>query len=101
LIVLMLHTGLRVQEGGQLKRAHLTLNKRGGSVQVQGKRNKYREVPLNTTARRALEEYLVVLPADTEYLFPSQNRAGADGARAGVWDQEIRAGGAAAPAAPA
>jgi integrase/recombinase XerD len=72
LIVLMLHTGLRVQEVCQLKRTHLTLNKRSGSVQVRGKRNKYREVPLNTTARAVLEEYLVVLPAEMEYVFPSE-----------------------------
>lgn len=49
LIVLMLHTGLRVGEVCQLKREHVTLNKRSGSVQVHGKGNKYREVPLNTT----------------------------------------------------
>ena len=53
LIVLILHTGLRVGEVCQLKREHLTLNKRSGSVQVHGKGNKYREVPLNTTARVA------------------------------------------------
>ncbi len=72
LIVLMLHTGLRVGEVCQLKREHLTLNKRSGSVQVHGKGNKYREVPLNTTARNALEEYLVVLPEERSYLFPSE-----------------------------
>lgn len=76
LIVLMLHTGLRVHEVCQLKREHLTLNKRSGSVHVQGKRNKYREVPLNTTARQALEEYLVVGPGATAYLFPSAKTGG-------------------------
>lgn len=72
MIVLMLHTGLRVGEVCQLKREHLTLNKRSGSVQVHGKGNKYREVPLNGTARNALEEYLVVVPASASHLFPSE-----------------------------
>jgi len=77
LIVLMLHTGLRVQEVCQLKRADLTLNKRSGSVTVRGKRNKYREVPLNTTARKALEEYLAIFTGDSPYLFPSEKTGGA------------------------
>jgi integrase/recombinase XerC len=72
LIVLMLHTGLRVHEVCQLQRGDLTLHQRSGSIRVQGKRNKYREVPLNSTARQALEEYLVVLPAERTYLFPSE-----------------------------
>lgn len=82
MIVLMLHTGLRVGEVCKLKRSDLTLNKRSGSVQVQGKGNKYREVPLNTTARNALQEYLAVLPKfpkelsnvlkESGYLFPSE-----------------------------
>ncbi len=76
LIILMLHTGLRVHEVCQLKREHLLLNKRSGSVHVQGKRNKYREVPLNLTARTALETYLVVLPPGSAYLFPSEKTGG-------------------------
>ncbi len=72
MIVLMLHTGLRVGEVCRLKRSDLTLNKRSGSVQVHGKGNKYREVPLNTTARNALQEYLVVLPKESGYVFPSE-----------------------------
>ena len=76
LIVLMLHTGLRVHEVCQLKREHLTLNKRSGSLQVHGKRNKYREVPLNLTARTALATYLVVLPPGSGCLFPSEKTDG-------------------------
>jgi integrase/recombinase XerD len=77
LIVLMLHTGLRVQEVCQVKRADLTLNKRSGSVTVRGKRNKYREVPLNATVRKALEEYLTVFTGDSPYLFLSEKTGGA------------------------
>jgi integrase/recombinase XerD len=44
--------------------------RRSGFLCVYGKRNKYREVPLNATARPALTAYLPEL-ADTEsYLFP-------------------------------
>src|SRR5205085_10493814 len=64
LIVLLLHTGLRARELCQLRRDQVKLGKRSGSLQIIGKRNKYREVPLNATARNLLEEYLPTLSAD-------------------------------------
>ena len=72
IVITLLHTGLRNDELCGLKREHLKLSKRGGSIRVYGKRNKYREVPLNATARAELENYLKTLPADVPYLFPSQ-----------------------------
>jgi integrase/recombinase XerD len=77
LIVLLLHTGLRASEICQLRRDQVKLGKRSGSLEVIGKRNKYREVPLNTTARKVLEEYLSVLPSHTVFLFPSEKTKGA------------------------
>ncbi|MFL5627727.1 MAG: tyrosine-type recombinase/integrase [Ktedonobacteraceae bacterium] len=71
LIVLLLHTGLRAREICQIRRDQVKLGKRSGFLEVTGKRNKYREVPLNATARKALEEYLPTLPADAVFLFPS------------------------------
>jgi integrase/recombinase XerD len=71
LIVLLLHTGLRAREICQLRRDQVKLGKRSGLLEVTGKRNKYREVPLNATARKALEEYLPTLPSDAVFLFPS------------------------------
>ena len=71
LIVLLLHTGLRAREVCRLRRDQVKLGKRSGFLEVIGKRNKYREVPLNATARKVLEEYLPTLPAGTELLFPS------------------------------
>lgn len=71
LIVLLLHTGLRASEICQLRRDQVKLGKRSGSLEIIGKRNKYREVPLNATACKALEEYLPTLSADTVFLFPS------------------------------
>jgi integrase/recombinase XerC len=72
IIVFMLHTGLRAREVCLLQRQHVTLGKRSGRVQVYGKRNKYREVPLNATARQMLTDYLVELPKENMYLFPSE-----------------------------
>jgi len=71
LIVFLLHTGLRAREVCQLRRDQVKLGKRSGLLEVIGKRNKYREVPLNVTARKALEEYLPTLAPSTIFLFPS------------------------------
>lgn len=74
LILLALHTGLRAEELCQVQRSHLTLGKRSGHVAVYGKRNKYREVPLNSTARAALEEYIPTLPSTIPCLFISKKQ---------------------------
>ena len=71
LIVLLLHIGLRAREICQLRRDQVKLGKRSGTLEVIGKRNKYREVPLNATARKALEAYLSTLPSGSTSLFPS------------------------------
>src|SRR5947209_17106564 len=57
IIILMLHTGLRAREVCTLTRSQVKLGKRSGTLQVFGKRNKYREIPLNATARVALDDY--------------------------------------------
>jgi integrase/recombinase XerD len=75
LLVVALHTGLRAEELCGLKPEHVRLGKRSGHLGVYGKRNKYREVPLNRTARETLQTYLATLPAGTPYLFPSRKRA--------------------------
>src|SRR5260370_30098746 len=71
LIVLLLHTGLRAREICRLRRDQVKLGKRSGLLEIIGKRNKYREVPLNATARKMLEEYLLTLPPNAVFLFPS------------------------------
>jgi len=71
LLVLLLHTGLRARELCRLRWDQVKLGKRSGFLAGTGKRNKYREVPLNATARKVLEEYLPTLPLDTDFLFPS------------------------------
>lgn len=73
LLILMLHTGLRAGEVCQLKREDLHLAKHKGTVEVLGKGNKYRQVPLNATARKVLEDYLDQTEKLEEgYLFPSE-----------------------------
>lgn len=57
IIVLMLHTGLRARELCTLTLAQVSIGKRSGTLIVYGKRNKYREIPLNATARAALVAY--------------------------------------------
>src|SRR6266699_1328956 len=78
IIVLMLHTGLRAKEVCTLTRTHVRLGNRSGTLVVCGKRNKYREIPLNATARAALEAYDPLLsrpqPHDAPPLFLSEKR---------------------------
>jgi integrase/recombinase XerD len=75
LLVVALHTGLRAEELCGLKPEHVHLGRRSGHVSIYGKRNKYREVPLNSTARDALTSYLQTLPDGATYLFPSRRHA--------------------------
>ena len=72
IITLLLHTGLRAQELCTLTRQQIHLGKRNGTLRILGKRKKVREVPLNTTARSVLNQYLETLPQECLYLFPSE-----------------------------
>ena len=54
IITLMLHSGLRVSEVCNLTWAQVVLQPRSGYLKIWGKRQKYREVPLNSTARQTL-----------------------------------------------
>lgn len=71
LITVLLHTGLRAHEVCSLQVRQIKLGKRSGAIEVIGKRNKYREVPLNATARDALKAYLASLPKESLSVFPS------------------------------
>jgi integrase/recombinase XerD len=72
ILIILLHTGVRAMELCNLQRADVTILGRAGSLAVRGgKRNKFRTVPLNPTARKALAQYL-----ETEnpslWVFPSE-----------------------------
>lgn len=85
LIVVGLHTGLRAEELCGLKPSHVRTAKRSGRLEVWGKRGKYREVPLNSTAREALTEWMAVLPEGAPCLFPSRK-----GKMSGDGEKELR-----------
>ncbi|MGH9435979.1 MAG: tyrosine-type recombinase/integrase [Terriglobia bacterium] len=58
IVQLLLQAGLRVSEAAALRMGNLEIHARQGKVHVRGKGNKERSVPLNATARRALQAYL-------------------------------------------
>jgi len=73
LVTLLLHTGLRVSEVCALTLEDITLRERSGVVVVRsGKGSKWREVPLNATARKALKDWLAVRGEAPGPLFTSQ-----------------------------
>src|SRR4051795_399241 len=60
------HTGIRVGELTALRLADVTLGERKGQLVVRaGKGSKYRVVPLNVDARKAVSDYLAVRPKST------------------------------------
>ena len=78
LLELLVNTGLRAGEVAQLVVEDIALSARKGKVTVRsGKGAKYRQVPLNADARRALNEYLTVRPeTGSEALFVGQRGNG-------------------------
>ncbi len=72
LMVVALHTGLHAEELCGLRPSHVRIAKRSGHLKVWGKRGKYREVPLNSTARGTLSEWLETLTDGAPCLFPSR-----------------------------
>jgi site-specific recombinase XerD len=66
LLQLLRHTGIRVGELTALRRGDVTLSERKGQLVVRsGKGSKYRVVPLNADARKALSDWLAVRPKTT------------------------------------
>jgi site-specific recombinase XerD len=57
-VQLLLQAGLRVSEAATLRIEDLEIRTRQGNVRIRGKGEKERHVPLNATARRALQAYL-------------------------------------------
>ena len=73
LLALLLHAGLRVSEAVGLRVQDVVLRERSGHVSVRrGKGSKYREVPLNVTARRMISKWLASHPGG-DYLFPGKS----------------------------
>lgn len=78
IVLTLRHTGLRVSELCALRLGDVTIGERSGQVVVRsGKGSKYRTVPLNVDARRAITAYLAVRPAvSDDHLFIGQRREG-------------------------
>jgi site-specific recombinase XerD len=71
ILMILRHTGIRVSELCSLTQQDITLGERSGELVVRsGKGAKYRVVPLNADARKALRAYLQDRPkTDTPALF--------------------------------
>ena len=64
LTLFLLHTGLRLTELTAMRLGDVQFSERKGNVLVQnGKGGKQRDVPLNTDARKAIQDWLAVRPA--------------------------------------
>lgn len=75
-IVTLLQTGLRISELSGLRWCDAEINPRSGKLCVTGKGNKYREVPLNATARKILSLWAEKFEhTDQDYVFPGQKGA--------------------------
>lgn len=74
IILVLLNTGLRVNELSALDSSDIEMSERKGKLVVRsGKGQKYREVPLNVEARRALSAYMEAREEDgNQALFLSQ-----------------------------
>jgi len=90
MVGLMLYAGLRVAEVAGARLRDVELRPRSGTITVEGKRGKWRQVPLNASARRVLEEWLAVQPPGGEFVFGSQKGGGMDAAS--VWRRVDRIG---------
>lgn len=70
LVELLLNTGMRISEAINLKLEDIEISERKGKVKIWGKGRNYREVPLNSDARKYLSEYINKRPySPTDYLF--------------------------------
>jgi len=70
MVMLLLHTGLRVSELAGLRLSDVEMSEQKGRLTVTGRGNKQRKVPLNADARKALRQWLEVRPnVETEALF--------------------------------
>ena len=73
IIEILLQTGIRVSELVNIKLSDIKISERKGSLQVIGKGNAKRKVPLNKDAQKAIEKYFEVRRDDgSEYLLIGQ-----------------------------
>ncbi|KJS76329.1 MAG: hypothetical protein JL56_05910 [Desulfotomaculum sp. BICA1-6] len=76
MVMLMLHGGLRVDEVVTLLIEDVEIGERKSRVTVRwGKGDKWRQVPLNNDARKALDNYIDQSAPGGKWLFPGRGRA--------------------------
>lgn len=68
IIEILLATGLRVSELCNIRLRDVEISERKGSLRVIGKGSVNRTLPLNKDARKAIQDYLAVRPADESEL---------------------------------
>src|SRR5215212_9274378 len=78
IVLTLRHTGIRVSELSSLTLGDVEASERKGSLTVRsGKGNKFRVLPLNVDARRAIASYLDVRPTSSDdHLFIGQRGQG-------------------------
>jgi site-specific recombinase XerD len=78
IVLTLRHTGIRVSELASLVLGDVAISERKGSLTVRsGKGGKFRVLPLNVDARRAIAAYLEVRPASSDdHLFIGQRGQG-------------------------
>jgi integrase/recombinase XerD len=74
MLVLLLYTGLRIEEACSLERLNIHLKER--EIKVLGKGNKERTVPISPEVAALLQQYIEVTPTTGSYLFPGPGRRG-------------------------
>lgn len=62
LTICLINTGLRLHEALEMRLDNLELSERKGKLLIYGKGGKFRSVPLNAKARKALQAWLSVQP---------------------------------------
>ena len=66
LVIFLLNTGLRINEALNMRLSDVQIGERKGQVLINGKGQKQRIVPLNVEARKALNAWLSVRPANSK-----------------------------------
>lgn len=86
LVMLMLHGGLRVDEVVTLLMEDVDISERKARITVRwGKGDKWRQVPLNNDARKALDDYIGYGHTEGKWLFPGRRRSGSHITTRAVW----------------
>ena len=75
IVILLLNTGLRVSELCALQQKDIRIEEQKAVLTIRsGKGNKYREIPLNADARRAIQSWLTMSNAESKYIFTSESK---------------------------